>query len=41
MVVTARGAVLKAFNEPLSIETAEISAPGPGAMVVRVTHGGV
>ncbi|MEZ4497850.1 MAG: alcohol dehydrogenase catalytic domain-containing protein, partial [Thermomicrobiales bacterium] len=41
MVTTARGVVLNAFNEPLSIETAEISAPEPGAMVVRVTHGGV
>ena len=41
MVTTARGVVLNAFNEPLSIETADISAPEPGAMVVRVTHGGV
>ncbi len=41
MGTTARGVVLNGFNERLTIESAEISEPGPGAMVVRVTHGGV
>jgi threonine dehydrogenase-like Zn-dependent dehydrogenase len=41
MVATARGVVLHAFNEPLTIESTEIASPAPGAMIVRVTHGGV
>ena len=38
---TARGAVLRAFNEPLVLEEAEVPAPGPGAVVVRIDLAGV
>jgi threonine dehydrogenase-like Zn-dependent dehydrogenase len=41
MTATARGVVLRSFNEPMSIEQAEIPAPRPGAIVVKVTHGGI
>jgi threonine dehydrogenase-like Zn-dependent dehydrogenase len=41
MTETARGVVLRSFNEPLSIEEAEIPNAGPGAVVVKVTHGGI
>ena len=41
MVTTSRGAVLRAFNQPLTIEEAEVPAPEPGALVARVSYGGV
>ena len=37
----ARGAVLHAFNEPLTIEEAPIPTPEPGALVARIDLGGV
>jgi threonine dehydrogenase-like Zn-dependent dehydrogenase len=41
MATTARGAVLRAFNEPLTIEEAPIPQPGPGAVLARVELGGI
>lgn len=41
MVTLARGMVLRAFNEPLSIEEAPIPDPEAGAVVARITLGGV
>ncbi len=38
---TARGSVLGAFHEPLTIEEATIPSPGPGAVVARVDLAGV
>lgn len=41
MAMVARGMVLSAFNKPLTLEEAPIPAPEPGAMIARVTFGGV
>src|SRR5262245_55834653 len=41
MVTMARGAVLRAFNEPLTIEEAPVLEPGPGAVLARVELGGI
>ena len=41
MQATARGAVLRAFNEPLTLEEAPVPDPEPGALLARVTYGGV
>ena len=41
MVTMARGAVLRTFNEPLTIEEAPVLEPGPGAVVARVELGGI
>ena len=41
MTTMAQGVVLRSFNEPLTFESAEVPDPGPGALVVKVTHGGV
>jgi threonine dehydrogenase-like Zn-dependent dehydrogenase len=41
MATVASGVVLRAFNEPLSVEQAELPSPEPGALTVRVTHGGI
>lgn len=38
---TARGAVLRGFHQPLEIDAAEIPAPGPGAVVARITLAGI
>jgi threonine dehydrogenase-like Zn-dependent dehydrogenase len=37
----ARGAVLRAFNEPLTMEEAPVPDPEPGALVARIEYGGV
>jgi threonine dehydrogenase-like Zn-dependent dehydrogenase len=37
----ARGAVLRAFNEPLKLEAAPVPDPEPGALLARVDLGGV
>jgi threonine dehydrogenase-like Zn-dependent dehydrogenase len=41
MSVTSRAAVLTAFNVPLAIERADVPEPAPGAIVARVSYGGV
>ena len=41
MPTMARGAVLRAFNEPLTLETAPVPDPEPGALIARVDLGGV
>ena len=33
--------MLRSFTEPLTFESAEVPDPGPGALVVKMTHGGV
>ena len=38
---TGRGAVLRAFGEPLTIETAEVPEPAPGALIAEIVYGGV
>jgi threonine dehydrogenase-like Zn-dependent dehydrogenase len=38
---TARGAVLRAFDEPLVVETAPIPTPEPGAVIARVGLAGI
>src|SRR5919106_485915 len=37
----ARGAVLRTFNEPLTLEEAPVLDPDPGALIARVDMGGV
>ena len=37
----ARGAVLRTFNEPLTLEEAPVLDPEPGALIARVDMGGV
>ena len=39
--MVSRGVVLRAFGEPLVVETAEVPAPQPGALVARVEMAGV
>src|SRR5215218_1519106 len=41
MTTMAQAVVLQSFNEALSFESAEVPDPGPGSLVVKVTHGGV
>ncbi|MGH2551650.1 MAG: zinc-binding dehydrogenase [Thermomicrobiales bacterium] len=41
MGTLANGVVLRTFNEPLTVEQAELPDPQPGALTVRVTHGGI
>jgi D-arabinose 1-dehydrogenase-like Zn-dependent alcohol dehydrogenase len=41
MPTTARGAVLRAFHEPLEIAEAEIPAPEPGAVIARIGLAGI
>ena len=41
MVTLARAAVLRAFDEPLAIEEAPVPDPAAGALVARVSLGGV
>lgn len=41
MPTTARGAVLRTFNEPLTLEEAPILDPEPGALIARVEMGGI
>ena len=41
MATTARGAVLREFNQPLSIEEAPVPDPEPGAVVARIDYGGI
>jgi threonine dehydrogenase-like Zn-dependent dehydrogenase len=41
MIATARAAVLRAFNEPLTLEEAPVPDPAPGALIARVDFGGV
>jgi threonine dehydrogenase-like Zn-dependent dehydrogenase len=41
MPTMARGAVLRAFNEPLTLEEAPIPEPEPGALVARVDLAGI
>src|SRR3954449_4794871 len=41
MATMARGAVLRSFNQPLTIEEAPVLEPGPGAVVARVELGGI
>lgn len=41
MPTQARGAVLRAFNEPLTIETAPVLDPAPGAVIARVDLAGI
>ncbi len=41
MATTARGAVLRAFNEPLTLEEAPIPEPGPGALIARIDLAGI
>jgi threonine dehydrogenase-like Zn-dependent dehydrogenase len=41
MATTGRGVVLGAFNQPLTVEEAPVPEPEAGALVARVTYGGV
>ena len=41
MPTMARGAVLRAFNEPLTLEEAPVPDPGAGAIVARIDLGGI
>ncbi|HEX5500242.1 MAG TPA: zinc-binding dehydrogenase [Thermomicrobiales bacterium] len=41
MTAVARGAVLRAFNEPLALEEAPLPEPEPGAVVARVDLAGI
>jgi threonine dehydrogenase-like Zn-dependent dehydrogenase len=41
MPTMARGAVLRAFNEPLTLEEAPVPDPEPGALVARIDLGGI
>lgn len=41
MTTTARGVVLRAFNEALTLEEAPVPEPGEGAIVARIELGGV
>src|SRR5690606_26076676 len=41
MTRTARGVVLRAFNEALTLEEAPVPDPGEGALVARIELGGV
>lgn len=41
MPTMARGAVLRAFNEPLTLEEAPVPDPEPGALVARVDLAGI
>lgn len=41
MTSTARGVVLRAFNEALTLEEAPVPDPGEGALVARIELGGV
>jgi threonine dehydrogenase-like Zn-dependent dehydrogenase len=41
MSMTARGAVLRAFHQPLEIADAEIPSPEPGAVVARIGLAGI
>jgi Zn-dependent alcohol dehydrogenase len=41
LTTMARGAVLRAFNEPLTLEEAPVLDPEPGALIARVEMGGV
>ncbi|HEV2109326.1 MAG TPA: zinc-binding dehydrogenase [Thermomicrobiales bacterium] len=41
MTITARGVVLRAFNEPLTLEEAPVPDPAQGALVAQVEYGGV
>src|SRR3712207_5077599 len=41
MPKTARGAVLRAFNEPLTLEAAPVPDPEPGALVAKVDLAGI
>ena len=41
MPTTSRGVVLRAFNEPLALDEAEVPEPAPGALVAEVIYGGV
>ncbi len=41
MATIANAVVLRAFNEPLVVETAPVPDPEPGALVARVDYGGV
>ena len=41
MPTTARGVVLRAFNEPLTLEEAPVLDPEPGAIVARVDLAGI
>ena len=39
LVTMARGAVLRAFNEPLTLEEAPVLDPEPGALIARIEMG--
>ncbi len=41
MATIAHAVVLRAFNEPLVVETAPVPDPEPGALVARVDYSGV
>jgi threonine dehydrogenase-like Zn-dependent dehydrogenase len=41
MATISRGAVLREFNQPLTVDEAEVPDPEPGALVARVVYGGV
>ena len=41
MPTMARGAVLRAFNEPLTLEEAPVPDPEPGALVARIDLAGI
>ncbi len=41
MTTMARGAVLRAFNEPLTLEEAPVPDPEPGALVARIDLAGI
>lgn len=41
MATMARGVVLRAFNEPLTLESAPVPEAGPGAVVARIELGGI
>jgi threonine dehydrogenase-like Zn-dependent dehydrogenase len=41
MALTSRAVVLREFNQPLVIDTAEVPEPGPGAITARISHAGI
>jgi threonine dehydrogenase-like Zn-dependent dehydrogenase len=38
---TSRAAVLEAFNQPLTISSAEVPEPQPGSLIAEVVYGGI
>jgi len=41
VTITSRAAVLEAFNQPITIDSAEVPDPQPGALIAEVVYGGI